>query len=141
MVLKEQTFVMVKPDGVAKGVTEEVVKRLEKAGLKVVSARRLRLNRRLAEELYSVHKGKDFFEALVVHVLSGEVVVMKVDGEGAISKVRALIGPTNPAAAPHGTIRGDFGRDIINTIIRKNIVHASDSPESAKRELEIFFKH
>ncbi|MEW6222880.1 MAG: nucleoside-diphosphate kinase [Candidatus Hadarchaeota archaeon] len=137
--LKEQTFVMVKPDGVAKGLTEEATKRLEKAGLKVASVRRLRLNRRLAEELYSVHKGKDFFEALVVHVLSGEVVAMKVEGEKAISKVRGIIGPTNPAQAPYGTIRGDFGRDI-KTIIRKNIVHASDSPESAKRELAIFFK-
>ncbi|MFQ6130209.1 MAG: nucleoside-diphosphate kinase [Candidatus Hadarchaeaceae archaeon] len=132
--MRERTFVMVKPDGVAKGLTDEIVARIERAGLKIVSMRRMRLDRGLAGELYSVHRGKDFFERLVEHVLSGEVVVMLVEGENAIIRMRELTGATDPAKAAKGTIRGDFGSSIT-----ENVVHAADSAESAEREMQIFF--
>ncbi len=131
---------MIKPDGVAKGITDETISRFEKAGLKVAAKRRLRMNRKLAEELYSVHAGKEFYEGLVAHILSGEVVVMQVEGKNAVSKVRELIGVTDPRKAIPGTIRGDFGSDIIFTKITRNVIHASDSPENAKKELSVFFK-
>ncbi len=126
---------MVKPDGVAKGLTDEIVARVERAGLKIVSMRRMKLDRGLAEELYSVHRGKDFFERLVEHVLSGEVVVMLVEGELTIARMRELSGATDPAKAAKGTIRGDFGSSIT-----ENIIHAADSAESAEQELPLFFK-
>ncbi len=125
---------MVKPDGVAKGLTDEIVARVERAGLKIVSMRRMRLDRGLAEELYSVHRGKDFFERLVEHVLSGEVVVMLVEGERTIVRMRELSGATDPTKAAKGTIRGDFGSSIT-----ENIIHAADSAESAEQELPLFF--
>ncbi len=125
---------MVKPDGVAKGLTDEIVARVERAGLKIVSMRRMKLDRGLAEELYSVHRGNDFFERLVEHVLSGEVVVMLVEGERAIARMRELSGATDPAKAAKGTIRGDFGSSIT-----ENIIHAADSAESTRQELSLFF--
>ena len=133
--MKEQTFVMVKPDGVAKGKADEIVARIERSGLRVVSKRRMRLSREQAEELYSVHRGKDFFDRLVSHVLSGDVVVMVVEGERAIARMRELMGATDPAKATKGTFRGDFGSNIT-----QNVIHGADSPESAKREIPIFFK-
>ncbi len=126
---------MVKPDGVAKNLINEIVARIKRAGLKIVSMRRMRLDRGLAEKLYSVHQGKDFFERLVEHVLSGEVVVMLVEGERAISRMRELMGATDPAKAAKGTIRGDFGSSIT-----ENVIHAADSAESTGRELPLFFK-
>jgi len=132
--LIEQTFVMVKPDGVRKGLVDEIVARIQRAGLKVASARRMKFDRELAERLYSVHRGKPFFENLVTHVLSGEVVVMTVEGDQAISKMRELIGATDPSKAAKGTIRGDFASSIT-----ENIIHAADSPENARREISIFF--
>ena len=132
--LSERTFVMVKPDGVERGLVGEIVGRIEGAGLKVTSMRRLRLDRGMAERLYEVHRGKDFFERLVDHVTSGEVVLMVVEGEGAVRRVRELAGATDPAKAARGTIRGDFG-----TGVTENVVHTADSPESAERELRLFF--
>ncbi len=132
--MRERTFVMVKPDGMTKGLTDEIVARIERAGLKIVSMRRMKLDRGLAEELYSVHRGKDFFERLVEHVLSGEVVVMLVEGGRAIVRMRELSGATDPAKAAKGTIRGDFGSSIT-----ENIIHAADSAESAGQEMRIFF--
>lgn len=132
--LRERTFVMVKPDGVAKGLTDEIVAWIERADLKIVSKHGMKLGRKLAEELYSVHRGKDFFERLVEHVLSGEVVVMLVEGENVITRMRELMGATDPAKAAKGTIRGDFGSSIT-----ENIIHAADSAESAERELPLFF--
>jgi len=126
---------MVKPDGVAKSLTDEIVARIERADLKIVSTRRIKLNKRLAEELYSVHRGKDFFERLVEHVLSGEVVVMLVEGENAIARMRELSGATDPTKAAKETIRSDFGASIT-----ENVIHAADSAESAGREMRIFFK-
>ena len=126
---------MIKPDGVAKGKTDEIVARIERAGLHIVSKRRMKLSRELAEELYSVHRGKDFFERLVDHVLSGGVVVMLVEGDRAIARMRELMGATDPVKAAKGTIRGDFG-----STITQNVIHGADSTESAKREIPIFFK-
>ncbi len=131
--LSERTFVMVKPDGVAKGLTDEIVERIEQAGLKIVSMRRVRMDRKTAEKLYEVHRGKEFFERLVEHVLSGDIVVMLVEGERAVARVRELVGATDPAKAAKGTIRGDFGSSIT-----LNVIHAADSAENAKRELYIF---
>jgi len=132
--LRERTFVMVKPDGVAKGLTDEIVRRIKQAGLKITSMRQVRMNRQTAEKLYEVHRGKEFFERLVEHVLSGDVVAMLVEGERAVARMRELVGETDPAKAAKGTIRGDFGSSIT-----ENIIHAADSTESAKRELVLFF--
>lgn len=133
--MKEQTFVMIKPDGVAKGKSDEIIARIERWGLHIVARRRMKLSRGLAEELYSVHRGKEFFDRLVNHVLSGDVVVMLVEGDRAIARMRELMGATDPAKAAKGTIRGDFG-----STITANVIHGADSPESAKREIPIFFK-
>ena len=134
--MNERTFVMVKPDAVVRNLTEEIVNRIERAGLRVVSMRRINMDRASAERLYLVHRDKEFFERLVEYVLSGPVVVvMLVEGEQAISRMRELIGATDPAKAAKGTIRGDFGLSLT-----QNTVHASDSPESAEHEIPIFFK-
>ncbi len=125
---------MIKPDGVARGLTDEILKRIRGAGLQVTSMRRMKLDRGLAEKLYEVHRGKDYFEPLVDFVLSGDVVVMTVEGDRAITRMRELIGVTDPLKAAKGTIRGDFGSST-----RENIIHAADSPENAKRELALFF--
>ena len=125
---------MVKPDGVRQGLTDEIVGRIKRAGLRVVSMRQIEIDRATAERLYAVHRGKEFFERLVEHMLSGPVVVMLVDGNQAIVKMRELIGATDPAKAAKGTIRGDFGSSIT-----ENVIHAADSVESAKYEMPIFF--
>ncbi|MGC8816969.1 MAG: nucleoside-diphosphate kinase [Candidatus Hadarchaeum sp.] len=132
--MKERTFVMIKPDGVSKGLVGKIEARIRRAGLHIASQRRLKLDRDLAERLYSVHRGKPFFERLVNYVLSGEVVVMAVEGENAVAKMRELIGATDPAKAAKGTIRGDFGSSVT-----ENVIHAADSPENARRELSLFF--
>jgi nucleoside-diphosphate kinase len=132
--LSERTFVMVKPDGVKRGLVEEIVRRIERAGLKIISMRRVRLDRGTAEKLYEVHRGKEFFGRLVDHVTSGEVVLMAVEGDGAVRRMRELVGATDPARAAKGTIRGDFG-----TGVTENVIHAADSEESAERELGLFF--
>lgn len=125
---------MVKPDGVRRGLTEEVISRIQKAGLKIVSKKRMALDRQTAERLYEIHRGKYFFDKLIVHVIWGNVVVMMVEGERAIKRVRELAGATDWKQAEKGTIRRDFAETIT-----ANIVHASDSPKNAKRELAIFF--
>ncbi len=132
--MSERTFVMIKPDGVRKGLIDEITSRIKRTGLRIASMRRMRLDTALADRLYSVHKGKPFFDKLVKFILSGDVVVMVVEGDQAISRMRELNGATDPAKAAKGTIRGDFA-----TGVTENIVHASDSPESAKREISIFF--
>lgn len=134
-IMNERTFVMVKPDGVKKGLTDEIVTRIGRVGLRITSMRRMKLDRELAEKLYEVHRGRDYFEPLVDFTISGEVVVMLVEGERAITRMRELIGPTDPAKAARGTIRGDFG-----TSTRENIIHAADSAESAELELSLFFQ-
>jgi nucleoside-diphosphate kinase len=130
----EETLVIVKPDAVRRGLIGEVLSRLERKGLRIEEMRLMRIDRDLAERHYDEHRDKPFFEELVGFITSGDVVVARVSGEQAVGVVRTVMGPTDPAAAPPGTIRGDFG-----TVITENLVHGSDSPESAKRELDLFF--
>ena len=130
----EHTFVMVKPDGVRRGLVGEVIGRLERKGLTLERMRLLTIDADLAGRHYAEHRAKPFFGELVAFIISGPVVAMEWSGPKAVSIVRALMGPTDPAEAPPGTLRGDFG-----TIITENIVHGSDSPESAGRELGLFF--
>ncbi len=131
---KERTFVMIKPDGVRKGLVGEIISRFEKKGLVLLNLKLLSLSRDEAEELYRIHQGKPFFEPLVKYVTSGPVVVMILEGEGAVKVVRTVVGATDPQEALPGTIRGDFALTI-----EENIVHASDSHESYERESAIFF--
>ena len=130
----EDTFVMVKPDGVRRGLVGEVVARMERKGLKLEHVRQLVISEETAGRHYAEHTDKPFFGDLVEFITSGPVVATWWSGESAVSVARTLMGPTNPAEAPPGTIRGDFG-----LIITENIVHGSDSPASAERELDIFF--
>ncbi len=130
----EHTFLMVKPDGVARGLIGEVVSRFERKGLKLERARVLTIDETLAGRHYAEHVDKPFFGELVAFITSGLVFAMEWSGESAVSVARTVMGPTNPAEAPPGSIRGDFG-----LIITENIVHGSDSPASAERELDIFF--
>jgi nucleoside-diphosphate kinase len=131
---REETLVIVKPDAVRRGLIGEVLGRIERKGLVIDEMRQVRIQRDLAERHYEEHRDKPFYAELVDFITGGEVVVARVSGEQAVSVVRALMGPTDPAAAPPGTIRGDFG-----TVITENLVHGSDSLESAKRELDLFF--
>lgn len=130
----EDTFVMVKPDGVRRGLVGEVVSRLERKGLKLEHIRRLVISEETAHTHYREHVDKPFFGDLVEFITSGAVVAMWWSGESAVSVARGLMGVTNPTEALPGTIRGDFG-----LIVTENIVHGSDSPDSAERELHIFF--
>lgn len=130
----ENTYVMVKPDGVARGLVGEVVSRLERKGLTLVNMRMLTIDEELAGRHYAEHTEKPFFGELVAFITSGPVVAMEWSGEGAVAVARTLMGGTDPAEAAPGTIRGDFG-----LIITENIVHGSDSVESATREIGIFF--
>ncbi|MBC7264275.1 MAG: nucleoside-diphosphate kinase [Chloroflexi bacterium] len=130
----ERTLVIVKPDGVQRGLIGEVVKRLERRGLKIVALKMLHLSRELASRLYGVHKGKPFYEGLLNYITSSPIVVMVVEGNDAIEIVRRTMGATNPAEATPGTIRADFGLEI-----GRNIVHGSDGPETAAFEIGLFF--
>jgi nucleoside-diphosphate kinase len=130
----ESTLLIVKPDGVRRGLVGEVLRRVEAKGLAIESMRLFTIDRALAEEHYGEHADKPFFGELVDFITGGPVVVAKVTGESAIDAWRTLMGPTNPIQAPPGSIRGDFA-----TLIGENIVHGSDSPASAARELGLFF--
>ena len=130
----EHTFIMVKPDGVERGLVGEVISRFENKGLALQKIRSLRIDEALARRHYAEHTEKDFFPELLEFITSGSVVAMEWSGESAISVVRAVMGATDPKDAAPGTIRGDLGLEVT-----RNIVHGSDGAESAKRELEIFF--
>lgn len=130
----DRTFVMVKPDGVARGLIGEVVGRLEAKGLKLVAARFEKLPEKRVMDQYREHLEKPFFPSLRHYIMSGPVFLMVWEGRSAVPVVRSLVGATNPAEAAPGTIRGDFALDI-----GRNVIHASDSPESAKREIAIHF--
>lgn len=133
--MPERSLFMVKPDGVARGLIGEVVSRVEKRGYILKAMKMIKVDTKLAEKHYAEHRNKPFFKDLVSFITSGPTVAMVVEGNGVIIGLRELIGSTNPKDAAKGTIRGDFGTDV-----GKNVVHASDSPESAKREIAIFFK-
>jgi nucleoside-diphosphate kinase len=126
---------MVKPDGVQRGLAGEVIRRIERRGLKIVALRMNTISRESAKEHYSEHAQKPFFNSLIDFITSGPSVSMVVEGKNAVSVMRAINGATNPANAATGSIRGDFALDT-----GRNVVHASDSPESAQREIGIHFK-
>lgn len=130
----ERTFAMVKPDGVQRGLVGEIVKRYEARGLKLVALKLMHVPTRMAEEHYAEHKGKGFYPGLVQYITSGPVVALCLEGKNAVSVVRTVNGATKPWDAAPGTIRGDLALDI-----GRNIVHGSDSVESATRELAIYF--
>ncbi len=133
--MSERTFLMVKPDGVQRRLIGKIIQRIEEKGLKIVALKMIRIQRELAERHYAEHREKPFFEGLIDYITSGPVVVMVVEGKNSILVVRQMVGKTNPVEAGSGTIRGDFGLDI-----GRNIVHASDSLDSAIREIDLFFK-
>jgi nucleoside-diphosphate kinase len=130
----ERTFSIIKPDGVEKGVIGRVIARFEAAGLKPVAVKLKQLSRGEAEGFYAVHRARPFFADLVAFMTSGPVVLMVLEGEGAIAKNREVMGATDPRKAAAGTIRADFATDI-----EKNTVHGSDAPETAKVEISYFF--
>ena len=130
----ERTFSIVKPDGVAKNLIGEVYRRFEKAGLKVVAAKMIRLRQDQAEGFYAVHKARPFYADLVRYMISGPVMVQVLEGENAVQLNRDIMGATNPKQAAPGTIRADFAASI-----EENVVHGSDAPETAKAEIAFFF--
>jgi len=131
----ERTFLMIKPDAVQRGLVGEIIARFERKGFQLVGCKLMRLNRELAERHYAEHAGKPFFENLVSFITSGPVVAMVWQGDGIIAQARAMMGRTNPREAAPGTIRGDFA---VRTSF--NVIHGSDSPESAEREIRLFFR-
>ena len=130
----ERTLSIVKPDGVAKNLIGEVYRRFEKAGLKIVAAKMLKLRQDQAEGFYAVHKARPFYADLVRYMTSGPVMVQVLEGESAIKGNRDIMGATNPKQAAPGTIRADFAASI-----EENVVHGSDGPETAKAEIGFFF--
>ena len=134
MAEQERTFVMLKPDAVQRGLIGEIISRIERKGLKITALKLIKIDRELAERHYDVHREKPFFAELVEFITSSPVVVMVVEGREAVKVVRALMGKTDPLEAAPGTIRGDLGLDIT-----KNLIHGSDAPETAQREIALFF--
>jgi nucleoside-diphosphate kinase len=130
----ERTLVLVKPDGVQRGIIGEILARFERKGLKVVGLRLLSVPREMAERHYAVHAGKPFYPGLVEFITSGPVAALALEGPDAIATVRRLVGVTRPNEADAGTIRGEFG---ISTL--RNLIHASDAVETAAEELELWF--
>jgi nucleoside-diphosphate kinase len=134
----EETLVLIKPDGVARSLTGEILRRIEAKGYSLVDIRLVQPERSILAEHYAEHEGKPFYEPLVEFMLSGPIVAIRVAGNRVIEGFRILAGTTDPTLAAPGTIRGDFGRDW-GVKVQQNLVHGSDSPESAARELELWF--
>jgi nucleoside-diphosphate kinase len=130
----ERTLSIVKPDGVQKHLIGEVIKRFEERGLKVIGLKMISMDKKEAEGFYAVHRGKPFFESLTAFMSSGPSVVIVLEGEGAISKTRELMGATDPKQAKEGTLRRQFA-----TNVEKNVAHGSDAPETAAFEIKYFF--
>jgi nucleoside-diphosphate kinase len=130
----ETTLVIIKPDAVERGLAGEIISRIEGKGLSIVDGRFFTIDRDLAHRHYAEHTSQPFFGDLIDFITSGPVLALAVRGPKAVEVVRALMGPTNPLDAPPGTIRGDYGIEIT-----RNLVHGSDSTESARRELDLFF--
>ena len=133
--MRQRTFFMIKPDGVHRGLIGEVVHRIEKRGFKISAMKMLRISKEMASVHYAEHVGKVFFDDLVDFITSGPVVAMVVEGEDSIEGIRDMMGKTDPKASSPGTLRGDFGINL-----SRNVVHGSDSPASAEREISIFFR-
>ena len=134
----EETLVIIKPDGVARNLTGEILARIEAKGYQLVDIRMVEPNRDLLSEHYAEHEGKPFYEPLVNFMESGPVVAIRVTGHRVIEGIRSLCGTTDPTLAAPGTIRGDLGRDW-GLAVQQNLIHASDSPETARRELALWF--
>jgi nucleoside-diphosphate kinase len=132
---KQRTFVMIKPDGVQRGLIGEIINRFEKKGLKIVAMKMVSVNKEFAEKHYAVHKGKPFFDPTVKYITSSPVVAMVLEGFNSIELVRNMMGKTNPAEAASGSIRGDFGQ-----FIGRNIIHGSDGIDTSKFEINLWFK-
>ena len=130
----ERTLAIIKPDAVADGHVGAILTRIEEAGFRITAMKLTRLTRRQAEGFYHVHRGKPFFDSLVTFMTSGPVVLLELEGEDAIARWRAMMGPTNAAEAPAGTLRAAFGSNI-----ERNAVHGSDAPETAEFERAFFF--
>ncbi|RKZ24345.1 nucleoside-diphosphate kinase [bacterium] len=130
----EETLLIIKPDGVQRNLIGEVLRIVESNGLQILNIKMLKLSREKAEEFYSVHKGKFFFERLINFMISGPVVVVRLKGENAVNKLREIMGKTDPKEAEPGTIRRMYGLDVT-----RNTVHGSDTPEHAKQEIYFFF--
>ena len=133
--MNERTLIIIKPDGLQRRLAGEIIARFEKKGLKIVAAKLLQISTVLAEKHYAVHKGKDFFDRAVKYISSGPVLVMVLEGEKVIEITRKMMGATFGCNAEPGTIRGDFG-----TSQTFNLIHGSDSPETAKYEIGLYFK-
>jgi nucleoside-diphosphate kinase len=131
----ERTLIIVKPEGVQRGLVGQVLARFEAKGFKLVGMKLMRISRELAERHYAEHQGKSFYAGLVKHITSSPVVVGVLEGPGVIATTRAMMGVTNPASAAPGTIRGDLGLEV-----GLNIIHGSDGPEAAQREMSLFFE-
>lgn len=134
----EETLVLIKPDGVRRGLTGQILARIESKGYELVDLKKFTPSRELLTQHYAEHEGKPFFEPLVEFMMSGDVVAVRVAGGRVIEGFRSLAGATEPTTAAPGTIRGDLGRDW-GTKVQQNLVHGSDSPESAARELGLWF--
>ncbi len=130
----ERTLVLVKPDGVQRGLIGEIIARLERRGLRLVAAKFVRVSQELAEAHYAVHKGKPFYDKLIRYITSGPVMAMVWEGPNAIAAVRQTMGATRPTEAAPGTVRHDFALEI-----GRNLTHASDSPETAAQEIALWF--
>ena len=130
----ERTLVIVKPDGVQRGLAGEIISRFERRGLRIAAMKLMQMSLELAQRHYAVHKGKPFYEPLLQYITSGPVVVMVLEGRDVIETVRRTMGATNPAQAAPGTIRADFGLEI-----GRNLVHGSDGPDTAAYEIPLFF--
>lgn len=130
----ERTLVLIKPDGVERGLVGEIICRFERLGFRIADMRLMKMDEEMAARHYEEHRDKAFYPELVSFICSGDLVAMVLEGEEAISAVRKLMGPTNPLEAPPGTIRGDYA-----LAIAENIVHGSDGPYSAEREISLFF--
>src|SRR6059036_2775720 len=131
----ERTLILVKPDAFSRNLTGEIIARFERKGLRLAAMKLMRMDRQLAERHYAEHEGKPFFGELVEFITSGPLVAMVLEGEEAVTAARQVIGATNPLDAAPGSIRGDFALEI-----GQNMVHGSDSPESAEREAKLFFR-
>jgi nucleoside-diphosphate kinase len=130
----ERSLVLIKPDAMQRALAGQIISRLERKGLKIVAMKMLHVDRDLARRHYAIHKGKAFFEDLVSFITSSPLIAIVFQGENVVQIIRQMIGETDPAKAPSGTVRGDFGIDVGH-----NLVHGSDSPENARQEIDLFF--
>lgn len=130
----ERTLILVKPDAMQRGLAGEIIYRLERRGLKIVGMKLVQMDEPLAKKHYGIHEGKPFFNDLVAYIISAPIIAMVLEGTDAVELSRNTMGATKPVEAAMGTIRGDFGMEI-----GRNLVHGSDSPENAKKEIDLFF--